>query len=149
MQSLVNGVGQLPLYTGLVLCSLASLLIYCIFGNWIIEEVHLTIFSSDTNFQWIIVDFQASQIAITAYDTHWYEHPPSLRTVTCFLMMRSQACTYFQGLGIIDCSLESFTSVRFGLVHIETTCYIYSFEFQVINLAGSMVAVFHNINKNA
>lgn len=58
---------------------------------------------------------QSIVIADVAYDTNWYEHPPSLRLFTFFVISRAQRCKYMQGMGIINCSLESFKSVEFRL----------------------------------
>lgn len=144
----------MPLYVCLVLCCLSSLLIYCIFGGWIITEVirvshHRRSLLSEFCF------LQATNIADVAYATNWYEHPPSLRLVTFFIISRAQRSKYMQGLGMVNCSLESFKAV--GLMHLSPSLFyvwmsmfngrVNSVYFKVINFAASVLAVFQTISE--
>lgn len=77
------------LITGIV--ALVELLIYCYYGN---EVTYHGILVSDA-----------------AYATTWYKFPARLRRYLYVMILQAQRPKVFMGLKIVNCSLESYTSV--------------------------------------
>lgn len=52
-----------------------------------------------------------ANISYAAFESDWYEYPVDVQKYILLIMARSQNPVYFNGLGLLDCTLESFGKV--------------------------------------
>lgn len=72
----------------------------------------------------------------SVYDLNWYEFPLKLRKCFILIMAQSQWTVYFDGLGVVYCTLANFGMVEFDLIaqfphvqYIDTQKIIQSMDF--------------------
>lgn len=81
-----------------IMCSLAWPSFYCYFANVVTDRI--------------------SYIGDSVYDLNWYDYPPNLRKHMTLIIVRSQRKIYFNGLNLINCTLETFGKVSSFLIEI-------------------------------
>lgn len=81
-----------------VICSLIWTSLFCYYGNYASDRV--------------------SSIAVTTYDVDWFNYPVKLQKFIILTILRSQIPVYFNGLNLIDCTIEVFGTVSiYFLIH--------------------------------
>lgn len=66
------------------------------------------------------------------YLLNWYTYTPSQQRFILLAIQQTQQATYMDGLGILECSLESFTAVGHDLQY-----YFEGLELTVLNSCSS------------
>lgn len=59
------------------------------------------------------ISFEIGEIS---YDSSWYEFPIGLQKLTILMISNSQREFRFKGLGMIDCSLATFSTVSINFI---------------------------------
>lgn len=86
-----------------------------------------------------------ADLSQAAYNSNWMEWSPELQKYIILIMRRSQEPVYFNGLGLIYCTLETFGKVRMihrYLLHIFWDCF-----FFFVSAAQSFVFLLLDIQK--
>lgn len=110
--------------------------------------------------------FQLMSTSDQVYACHWYEYPVRLQPFVANMVQQMQRPHYMSGMGIVNCSLKSFTSVSSSSV--RRTCpatYLILLSFrmcpliscradkrrrhknhqQLLNFVGTMIAVLQSM----
>lgn len=75
-----------------VICALIWCGLYCYFANMATDRI--------------------SSIGSAAYAANWYNCPVKWQKVMILIILRSQEPTHFNGLNMINCTMETFGMVR-------------------------------------
>lgn len=83
----------------------------------------------------------------TVYNSNWLDWAPEFRKYSILIMARSQQPVYFNGLGLIYCSLGVFGKVRqFRHFDHSKNAEIVFFSFQLLKTSCSYYLLFRNIS---
>lgn len=56
------------------------------------------------------------------FESNWYSHPIEIQKYVILIIARSQQPTYFTGIGVLDCTLETFGKVEFISFETKINC---------------------------
>lgn len=106
---------NLPKFVVISASTLASLLIYCTFGDYVTFQVnHPHSQFEKFKFNSMFNCFPYSQglkVAQAAYDSNWYNLMATQKLFVHFMIMRAHKPLIFSGLHFFRCNLESYSSV--------------------------------------
>lgn len=106
--------------------------------------------------------WKALSVANIIYDTPWYELPKSQQNAVSIILQRAQKPFYLSGMGILDCSLETYLNVKemifvvvgsvevivnFRLMNAFLNGYTVNI-FQLIRAALSYFMIFRTLNES-
>lgn len=82
-----------------VLCAVVWTFLYCYFATHATDRL--------------------TKIGNNIYESSWYEFPINIQKYLILIIIRSQNPIYFTGLGLLNCTLESFGKVSQNVLNLD------------------------------